>query len=105
MDKKLAEDTLKKFEVQLLNVLPFERPGFLAKLNQERLIPGGADAPIREERTRAKKVEYYLQNVVKPTPHIYLPGLIAVMEKYDDLAVQALAKDMKKCSGIAYVNI
>ena len=96
MDKDSAKDLLRCHKEQLLEILPLEREKFLAQLEKGKLLPSDCGAPIRAKSTREDKVSYFLENIINPVPHLYLPTLIEIMEKYDDLAVNTLASDMKE---------
>jgi len=99
--KKLAKDVLTHFKGDLLKVLPLESETFLAKLEVAKILPEDKGPVIRQAKpTRVDKVSYYLQDVVSPVPHLYLPKLIGIMEKEDDnLALIDLASEMKKYMG------
>jgi len=99
MDEQLAKDILRNYREQLLIKLPLEREIFLAKLEKANLLPDNTGSSIRACKTRAEKVDYFLQYCVNSSPKLYLPKLIEVMEQYDDLAVKELARDMKEYSG------
>jgi len=103
MDKDSAKDILRCYKEQLLDILPLEREKFLAQLDKHKLLPNGCGASIRAQSTRNGKVSYFLENIVSPAPHVYLPTLIEIMEQCDDLAVNALARDMKG-TGTYYVH-
>ena len=95
MDKDFAKKILRNHKIQLLEILPLERELFLASLDVAELLPNGSGADIRAKSTRNKKVSYFLEEIVIPGADVFLPKLIDVMEKSDDLAVKKLAKDMK----------
>ena len=103
MDKGSAKDILRSHKEQLLDTLPLERENFLAQLDKRKLLPSGCGASIRAKSTRNDKVSYFLENIVSSAPHVYLPTLIEIMEQCDDLAVNALARDMKG-TGTYYVH-
>jgi len=107
MDKeKLTEDALTHFKGKLLKTLPLQSDIFLAKLEEAKLLPDNRGASIRKKDTEEEKVSYFLENVVRSAPHIYLPILIDVMDKHDDnLAVKALASEMKKYMGSGNIYI
>jgi len=106
MDKeKLAKDALIYFKENLLKILPLQNEVFLAKLEKAELLPDNSGASIQAKATREEKVSYFLENVVRSAPHIYLPILIDVMDKHDNLAVKELASEMKKYMGSGNIYI
>ena len=91
---ELARNILKDHKVQLLEILPLESELFLGRLGKVDLLPENSGAFIREKGTREDKVSFFLQHVVEPAADIFLPKLLSVMEKSDNLAVKRLANDM-----------
>ena len=59
------------------------------------LLPHSSGHIIQRMTTRVEKVSFFLERVVSRGPDIYLPILINIMEKDDDLVLISLAKDMK----------
>jgi len=105
-NEKLAEDALTHFKVKLLKILPLQSNIFLAKLEEAKLLPDNRGASIRKKVAEEEKVSYFFENVVRSAPHIYLPILIDVMDEHDDnLAVKALASEMKKYMGSGNIYI
>ena len=103
--KKLAKDALTHFNEDLLKILPLQSKFFLAKLKKAGLLPDNSGPSIRAKATKEEKVSYFLENVVGSAPHIYLPILIDVMDKHDNLAVKALASEMKEYMGSGNIYI
>ena len=91
---ELARKILKDHKLQLLEVLPLENELFLGKLGAVNLLPENSGVYIRAKSIKAEKVSYFLEYVVEPAADIYLPILLSVMEKSDNLAVKRLANDM-----------
>jgi len=100
MDEKELLKIIKSYKVKLLRILPLEREIFLAMLEEANLLPEGTGATIRTKNERDARVSYLLQYVVEPAADIYLPKLIEVMEKSDDLAVQRLASEINESLGV-----
>jgi len=100
MDKKqLSKIIITNYKEELLEILPLEREIFLAKLENAKLLPDGTGATVRVRNERDAKVSYLLQNVVEPAADVYLPILIDVMRKSDDIAVNSLASRMSESLG------
>ena len=95
MDKmELAKMILKDHRVQLCRILPMESEFFLGKLGEVDLLPDTSRANIQAKGIREDKVIYFLQHVIEPAADTFLPILLSVMEKSDNLAVKSLANDM-----------
>jgi len=95
----LSKDTLTHFRGDLLKKLPLESETFMAKLGDAKLLPHSSGFNIQAMTTRLQKVAYFLEHVVSSGPDIYLPILIGIMEKEDDLVLISLARDMKNYMG------
>jgi len=99
-EKELSEKTIiRSYKLELLRILPLEREVFLARLEKANLLPEGSGTTIRAKNERDARVSYLLQNVVEPAADVYLPILIDVMEKSDDVAVNRLASKMRESLG------
>ena len=95
--KQKAKDVIQKFNSELLEQLPLEDTRFFAKTYQAKLIPLGSGDVIQQEKsTRSDKVSYYLNSIVIPGAHIFLPKLLEVMKECDNIAVAKLADDINK---------
>ena len=90
-----AKDAIRKFKVELLQELPLEDPIFFALAERAGLFPSNTGNNIREEKTRAHKVDYFLQHVVEPGAEEYLPKLIKVMKESEFENVKKLTDDIQ----------
>ena len=93
------KDAIRDFGPKLLEKLPLENEVFLVLADQARLFPPDVKAIIITKRTRSEKVAYFLNHVMEPGADQYLPKLLDVMKKYDDLAVQQLANEIQTATG------
>ena len=98
-EKEFSEKTIRSYKEELLRILPLEREVFLARLEKANLLPEGSGTTIRAKNERDARVSYLLQYVVEPAADVYLPILIDVMEKFNDIAVNRLANKMKESLG------
>ena len=90
-----AKDAIKTFKVKLLQELPLDEPLFLAMVETAGLFPLNTRDCIRAEKTRAHKVDYFLDHVVEPGADDYLPKLLKVMRESGVPNVQRLAGDIQ----------
>ena len=90
------EDAIKKFEVELLQELPLDDPIFFAMAKRFNLFPADTGNTIRAEKSRAHKVDYFLQHVVEPAAEHYLPRLLQLMKESKIANVEKLADDIQK---------
>ena len=90
-----AKDVIAQFNVKLVQQLPLENNIFFAMANQAGLFPLGTDECVAAEPTRAKKVTYFLQHIVKPWAEVYLPKLLKVMKDSKVDNVVSLADDIQ----------
>ena len=89
------EDAIREFNVKLVKNLPLDNPIFFAMANEAKLFPLGADNEIQAKSTRAEKVTYYIQHVLKPGAKEYLPILLKVMKESEAPNVAKLADDIQ----------
>ena len=90
-----AKNAFARFNIRLLVQLPLESDIFFAMVKQACLFPRDAADRIAELSTRHEKVSYFLQHVIEPEADVYLPKLLKVMEKSEDLNVVRLADEIK----------
>ena len=90
------KDAIKKFKVELLQELPLDDPLFFAMAERLDLFPMDIGNIIRAEKSRAHKVDYFLQHVVEPGAEQYLPRLLQVMKESKIANVEKLADDIQK---------
>ena len=94
------EDAIKHFGVHLLKVLPLESVDFLTLMDQSEtnLLSFDYKAKIMSDElpTRAKKVSFFIKEVLEPNPDLCLPALLDVMDKCDDITVLKLSIDIRK---------
>ena len=100
-DKRLSpKDAIKYFGMDLLKVLPLDSVMFLYLMDkpEANLLPFDYKAKIMSDKlsTRAEKVSFFIEKVLKPNPDFCLPALLDVMEKCDDIAVVKLSIDIRK---------
>ena len=99
VDERLSpKDAIKHFGMDLLKVLPLDSVMFLALMNkpETNLLPFNYKDKIRSLSTRAEKVFFFIEKVLEPSPDFFLPALLGVMEKCDDIAVQTLSRDIRE---------
>ena len=90
-----AKDTIRKFNVKLLEQLPLDNPIFFGMAKAADLFPLGTAADIEAKPTRAEKVTYFLQHVVEPGANDYLPKLLKVMKESKNTSVIKLADELQ----------
>ena len=91
----ITKDVIKKFDVELLQQLPLDDTLFCAMARRADLFPLNTEGHIRAKPTRADKVDYFLQNIIKPGADEYLPKLLEVMRKCDYANVVKLADNIQ----------
>ena len=96
VSKQRANEVIQQFNVELLEQLPLDNTIFFAKVYGANLIPPGEGDIIQQKATRSEKVSYYLNCVVQPGAHIFLPELLKVMEQSGNISVSQLADDISK---------
>ena len=89
-----AKDAIAHFNERLLEQLPLESDVFFAMVKQARLFPQDTADRIAELSTRPEKVSYFLKHVIEPEADVYLPKLLGVMKKSEDLNVVRLADEI-----------
>ena len=94
-----AKDAIKKYKVELLQELPLDEPLFFAMAERAGLFPLGINKAIKAEKTRACKVDYFLDHVVEPGADKYLPKLLKVMRESKVDNVMKLADDIQVAVG------
>ena len=90
-----ASDVIKLFNVELVYQLPLEDYTFLAMAKHANLFPLDVGESIAAERSRARKVSYFLRHVVEPGAEEYLPKLLKVMKDSNVVNVVRLANDIQ----------
>ena len=93
-------EAIKQFNVELLCQLPLENNIFFAMAKQADLFPLNTGNSIAAKFTRAEKVSYFLQHVVKPGAEQYLPKLLKVMKESEFANVVKLADDIQAATRI-----
>ena len=86
------KDAIKKFKKELLQELPLDDPTFFAIVD---LFPKDIGNMIRAEKSRAHKVDYFLQHVVESGAEHYLPRLLQLMKESKVANVKKLADDIQ----------
>ena len=89
------KDAIRKFKVELLQELPLDDPIFFAMVERADLFPMDTGNIIRAEKSRAHKVDYFLQQVVEPGAEDYLPRLLQLMKESKVANVEKLADDIQ----------
>ena len=90
-----AKDVITQFNVKLHQQLPLDDDVFYAMAKQANLFPLNTGNAITAESTRAKKVSYFLHNVVEPGAEQYLPKLLKVMKDSEAANVVMLADEIQ----------
>ena len=93
-------EAIKQFNEELLRQLPLDSGIFFAKAKQADLFPLETGDSITAEPTRAKKVSYFLKDVVEPGAEHYLPKLLKVMKESEFANVVKLADDIQAATRI-----
>ena len=94
-----AKDAVQKFKVELLQELPLDETLFFAMAERAGLFPVGTGDSIRDQGSRADKVDYFLHRVVEPGADEYLPKLLKVMKESKVANVMTLADDIQAAIG------
>ena len=81
--------------MELVCQLPLEDDTFFAMAKHAKLFPLDVGESIAAERSRAKKVSYFLQHVVEPGAEEYLTELLKVMKDSKVVNVVRLADDIQ----------
>ena len=99
-------EAFQKFYPKLLIVLPIN--SMLTEFYSHGLLPGDHKANIDALDTRKRKVEYFLDYVIKPGLEVGYTGqfdnMLKIMETNDDPAVKFVAKEIREfvsCSEIS----
>ena len=90
-----ANDAIMRFKVELLQQLPLDEPLFFAMAERAGLFPLDTGKSIKAEKTRANKVDYFLDHVVEPGADYYVPKLFKVMKESKAPNVEKLADDIQ----------
>ena len=100
------KDAIRHFGVRLLTVLPLDSVIFLTLLDESefKLLPFDYRDRIISLPTRAEKVSFFKDKVLKPSPDLCLPALLDVMDKCDDAAVLKLSIDIRKETALCECN-
>ena len=102
----MAERTFQAFYPKLLNVLPINN--ILTDFYSHGLLPGDHKANIDALDTQKRKVEYFLDYVIKPGLKVGYTGqfdkMLRVMETSDDPAVKFVAEEMRKFIGCSEIS-
>ena len=93
--KTREQAAIKQFREELLGILPLDDKIFFAMLGGADLLPLGSGDMVNHYSTRAEKVAFYLDKVIKPGAETYLPLLLKVMKDCDHLAVTGLAEKIE----------
>ena len=94
-----AKDAVQKYKVELLQELPLDEPLFFAMAERDGLFPLGINKSIKTEKTRAHKVDYFLDHVVEPGADEYVPKLLKVMRESEVDNVVRLADRIQAAVG------
>ena len=90
------EKIFKQFYTQLVKTLPMDDAIFISELYSRDLLPGDLKNELKAERTSAKKVSYFLDNVIEPSVTSShgnrFDDLLNVMEDSEYQVVKELAK-------------
>ena len=90
-----AENAIRKFRLELLKQLPLDDPTFFAMVDRAGLFPLDNNKIIKAEKTRAYRVDYFLDHVIEPGADFYLPKLLDVMRESEFANVKKLADDIQ----------
>ena len=94
----ITQNAFKSFYYRLVKVLPINNMS--STLYSHDLLPGDHKDAIDALDTQKKKVEYFLDRVIKPGVEIGYTGqfdeMLKVMENSDDPPVKFLAGEIKK---------
>ena len=94
-----AKDAVQKYKVELLQELPLDEPLFFAMAERDGLFPLGINKSIKTEKTKAHKVDYFLDHVVEPGADKYVPKLLKVMRESEVDNVVRLADRIQAAVG------
>ena len=79
-----AEELLKKYNIKLCSMLPLDDPKFLEILENHDILPGNSRDKVQREKEQTKRVDYYIQHVIKASTDLYLPKLLEAMKIYNN---------------------
>ena len=91
---------VEQFSVKLCEQLPLEDDKCFALAKQADMFPRNTGDSIEAELTRAKRVSYLLEHVVKSKAEEYLPKLLNVMRNCEFVNVVVLADEIEAAAAI-----
>lgn len=95
-----AKKIFDEFNPNLVRILPLKDPYFLAELTKQHLFPGDLKEEVMAESTQARATTKFLYAAIERSLNVDnrepFDRLIQVMEKFDDLTLNKLAKDIKQ---------
>ena len=99
-----AKKVFDQFNPNLVRSLPLKDPYFMAELASQHLFSGTLKEQIMEASTRADAATKFLYGSIERSLNIDnrepFDRLLLVMEKFDDLTLNKLAKDIKQELGV-----
>ena len=95
-----AKKIFKEFNPKLVHSLPLQDSYFMAKLTQQDLFYGNLKEEVMAARTQADAAANFLYKVVERSLDIDdtepFDKLLLVMEEFDNLTLNKLAKEIKQ---------
>ena len=76
------EKVFEKYGIKFCKALPMDDSIFLLMLKSHDILPGDTRDKLESQKTKAEKADYYIQQVIKTSPDLYLPKLLQAMEQY-----------------------
>ena len=109
-----SETVLKKYGIKLCKALPMDDPIFLMILENHDILPGDSKDKIESQKIKLEKANYYIQQVIKSSPDLYLPKLLQAVEQYykeysdkvlQELVIHMIAEMNSKFSSSLFHNM
>ena len=104
----MSSEVFKKYGMKLCKALPMDDPVFLTMLIRLDILSEDNRDKLETQKTKVEKADYYIQQVIKTSPDLYLPKLLQAMEQYykeyndhalQDLVIHMIAEMNSKFSG------
>lgn len=95
-----TKNIFKEFNPNLVHSLPLKDPIFIAKLTQQNLFSGNLKAEVMAVPTQADAATSFLHKVVERSLDVGdtepFVKLLLVMEEFDNLTLNKLAREIKR---------
>ena len=91
----MAEDIIRKYYVDLVELLPMNDVIFIARLYSTGLLPDNLKEGVQSKPTAPDKADHFLQHGVKNNTDSF-NRLISIMEQHNSDLVRELAEKLRR---------